>query len=250
MLASCVGIAACRGGDTPVSPTVLTSTLSEIVRSERYVFHHAPGDIVDPASQEAFHTWAESRLGVAAPRAIDYYKYRDAGELQRLTGHGGTGWADPPAFVVHVIWPWSEHEAVHVLSALLGRPSDFFNEGIAVAFQVDPLRRRFVPLWNNEPLHAVAAQLRAQGRLVMPSQMLETDAFRARDLAVSYPIAGSFVLYLIEQFGQPAMNDFFRAAPGREESAAAIQARIQRVWGRSVQALEEDWAARLAGGSE
>lgn len=41
---------------------------------------------------------------------------------------------------LHTIWPFDNHEVVPVLTAPIGRPSDFFNEGIAVSFQTDPAR--------------------------------------------------------------------------------------------------------------
>ena len=71
-------------------------------------------------------------------RKIQYYKYTSTIQMRQITGMSANGWADPPNFSVHTIFAWQGHEVVHVLTALVGRPSYFFNEGIAVFMQVDP----------------------------------------------------------------------------------------------------------------
>ena len=90
--------------------------------------------------------------------------------MQQMTAKVTNGWADPATFAVHPIWPWDNHEVVHVITALFGRPSDFFNEGIAVAMSVDQNGR-----WES------ALTFRSHGELPRLSDMVETDAFRRLD---------------------------------------------------------------------
>ena len=66
--------------------------------------------------------------GISLDRRITYYKYRDRSHMSSVTGQVTNGWADPPAFAIHTIWPWDNHEVVHVMTALIGRQPDFFNE--------------------------------------------------------------------------------------------------------------------------
>jgi hypothetical protein len=149
------------------------------------------------------------------------------------------------AFAVHSIFPWDAHETVHALTDLLGQPSDFFNEGIAVALAMDPLNNRSVALWNNTPIHDFARQSRSAGSLVSPTTALTTERFRTHPQEVSYPAAGSFVSFLIERDGQASLNEFFRRAAGRQETEAAIRERVVAVWGKSIETLEQEWLAFL-----
>jgi hypothetical protein len=236
------GLLASCGGESPTSPG---PTLSRTVATAHYVFHFTEQDRVDETRQEAFHDWVVPQLGVSPSQQIQYFKYLDRTHMQRATGMAANGWADPAAFAVHSIFPWHAHEAVHVLTELLGRPTDFFNEGIAVALAFDPLNNRFVALWNNIPIHDVARQRRSAGSLVSPTTMLTTERFRTHSEEVVYPAAGSFVGFLIERYGQASLNEFFRRAAGRQETEAEIRQRAVAVWGKSIEALEQEWLAFL-----
>jgi hypothetical protein len=95
--------------------------------------------------------------------------------MGRFTGNGNTnGFAEPEQWRIHTIWPWDNHEVVHVYTATIGRPSDFFNEGIAVSFQTDPARADFTVRLNGEQVHdACRAYLRA-GTLPVRYQIPDT----------------------------------------------------------------------------
>ena len=101
--------------------------------------------------------------------------------MQQMTAKVTNGWADPATFAVHSIWPWDNHEVVHVITALFGRPSDFFNEGIAVAMSVDPQNGRWESMWQSQPSHTWARTFRSHGELPRLSDIVETDAFRRLD---------------------------------------------------------------------
>jgi hypothetical protein len=238
LLASC-------GAESPTSPDPTGAPMSRTVATAHYVFHFTEQDRVDEARQEAFHDWVLPQLGVSPGRQIQYFKYLDRTHMQLATGRATNGWADPAEFAVHSIFPWHAHEAVHVLTELLGRPSDFFNEGIAVALAFDPLDNRFVALWNNTPIHDVARRQRSAGSLVSPTTTLTSERFRTHSEEVSYPAAGSFVAFLIERYGQASLNEFFRRAAGRLEPEAEIRQRVVAVWGKSMETLEQEWLAFL-----
>jgi hypothetical protein len=240
-------VASACGSSGPTGPSQAAPgrPLSASSESAHYVFHHVAGDTVDAARQEAFHEWVVPELGVTLDRPIDFFKYLDRAHMLRLTGRETNGWAEPSANAVHSIFGWNAHEAVHVLTAPLGRPSDFWNEGIAVALSFDPLGGRFHSLWSNVPVHTIARQAKAGGTIVRPTQVIETAAFRALPDAVSYPHSGSFVGFLIDRYGQARLNGFFRHAAGREESAAVMRDRVQATWGLTIEQLEAAWIAWL-----
>ena len=135
--------------------------------------------------------------------------------MGRYTGNGNTnGFAEPELWRFHTIWPFDNHEVVHVYSAMIGRPTDFFNEGLAVSFQTDPSRDDFAVRFNGVQVHDACRTYLASGVLPLPlSSYVTTAAFRAiTDSVVSYRMAGSFVLFLADRFGMAAVEAFMRGA--------------------------------------
>jgi hypothetical protein len=167
--------AAC--GKSSLAPS---EVLSQSTTTAHFDFRFASGDAVDAPRQEAFHDWIVARLGVSGTQRMTFNKYRDRNHLEKATGMSTNGFADPSTATVHSIWTWDAHEAVHVYTAAIGRPSDFFNEGIAVALSTDPLAGRFVSLWNNTPIHQIAADTLRAGLIPPLSTMVETEAYRIR----------------------------------------------------------------------
>ena len=241
--AASFAMGACGGG-APSAPTP-ADALDRITSSRFVDFKYASGDAVDGNRQDAYHEWALGALGLQTSRRLQYAKYRDAGHMRRVTGQMTNGFAEPSTFTVHSIWPWDAHEAVHVYTELIGRPSDFFNEGIAVALSYDPAAGRFVALWNNTPIHDVARSLTGSGTVTSIGGIVDTEAFRRLPDQQSYPLAGSFVSFLIDDRGMPAMLAFFRAS-SRADSRAIIDTRFTSAFGFSVAEGEQRWRAFLS----
>ncbi len=233
-------------GGSPAGPTT-TATLPLVNETPMMRYYHEAGDTIDVPRQEAFNAWAVDRLAISLPQKVEYRKYLSRDAMGRYTGYANTnGFAEPSLWRFHTIWPFDNHEVVHVFTAVIGRPSDFFNEGIAVSFQVDPARGDFVVKFHGQQVHeASRAYLRA-GVLPMPlSRFVTTSGFRSiTDETMSYRMAGSFVLHLTERAGLPAMLTFMRVN-NPEESLNAIRDRLQSVFGASLEELESGWRAML-----
>ncbi|HSL23160.1 MAG TPA: hypothetical protein VK886_16645 [Vicinamibacterales bacterium] len=223
----------------PAGPSA-SDVLSETTSTTHFEFHYSPGDAVDAPRQEAYHDWVLPYLDVAVSRKLQYFKYRDRAHLHRVTRKATNGWADPPAFAVHAIWPWDAHEAVHIYTALFGRPSDFFNEGIAVALSYDPLGGRFVSLWNNQAIHDIASNLLRTRALPSIPSIAEADTFRRQNDQVAYPVAGSFVSFVLDQRGVPAMKAFFGAS-SQDDRLGVIESRFSASFGWSLAEAEARW---------
>lgn len=231
----------CGGGSSPTAPATPEAEnppLSVTLESASYVFHYSEGDRVDAERQEAFHDWATAQLGVSPDRKLQYYKYRSLQHMAALTGMPANGRAEPELFEVHSIFGWHGHEAIHVYSFLIGRPSDFFNEGLAAALNADPLAGIYVPRWNGIPIHDWA---RGQGSGLLPLEsMVTTDDFRLLSDAVGYPQAGSFVAYLIETYGMGPVRSLF-ASGSRNDSRNRILSDFESSFGVSLGEAERDW---------
>jgi len=233
-------------GSGPVAPGEVADALTEQIETASIVFRFSAGDSVNVDWQQRYHEWATDLLGVRLLVKLRYNKYQGRGQMRSVTGRETNGFAEPEAFTVHTIWAGDGHEVTHVYTALVGRPSDFFNEGIAVAMDTDPGLAVWNPRWNGVHVHAHTRALVANGQLRSLGPILETDAFRGVPESIGYGQAGSFLLYLIDRFGMERMLTFFRSSR-RDDSRARIEANIAATWGHSLELLEADWLAFVDG---
>ncbi len=236
---------ACGGSSGPSSPS--QSPLPVVAESASFRYHYAAGDGVDAGWQETYHTWAIAKLGVQVPQKIDYYKYQSRQAMGDHTGNYNTnGFADPARFEIHTLWPTDNHEVVHVYTALVGRPSDFFNEGIAVAFQTDPAAGNFESVFNGQQVHQACQQYLQAGALVLPlDRVAQTSDFRAiTDQVLSYREAGSFMRFLMDTYGTAAVLGFFRVS-GRDDNLATIRQRFATTMGVPLESAESAWTSML-----
>jgi hypothetical protein len=212
-------------------------------------YFYESGDTVNVSQQETFNAWALRRLGIVVPQKVEYRKYFSREAMAAYTGRGNTnGFAEPDKFTFHTIWPYDNHEVVHVYTAVIGRPSDFFNEGIAVSFQTDPSRDNFSVIFNGVQVHEACREYLRAGTLPLPlSRYVTTSDFRTlQDQVLSYRMAGSFVLFLEERFGLPQVLVFFRlSGTGRDDSLATIRSRFEQTFGATLDDAEVGWLAML-----
>jgi hypothetical protein len=239
-------VSACGGSNSsPSSSTAAPLPLA--AENADFRFYYSAGDSVQIDRQEAHHVWATTRLGVVLPAKIDYRKYSSLPDMGARTGHYGTNaYAEPDVFTIHTIWSWDKHETVHVYTARIGYPSEFFNEGIAVAFGTDPPAGDFEPRFNGEALVDSARRYLQSGQLVLPlSRLVATPDFRSiTDDVLSYREAGAFVAFLITRFGMDPLLQFFRIS-ARDDPVEVIRQRFAAAFGATLDAAEADWLASL-----
>jgi hypothetical protein len=230
--------------DVPTSPIDRGDTLIELTQTletANFIFHYSPGDFVYAERSEAFHNWAVSLLGVTCPKKIDYYKYKDREQQKRITGLTYTGWAISQTFEAHSYLPWMNHECVHLYTSLFGRPSDFFNEGIAVALQTDPYNNDYEAREKSgERVHDLVKRYKDGGVLIPIDNILDSSGFRTGDFTIAYPEAGSFIRYLINTYGIEQLKNFF-ASSSYDDSAAEIKTKFLSAYGISINVVEQDW---------
>jgi hypothetical protein len=186
-------------------------------------YYYEAGDMVDVDRQEVFNAWATERLGVSPSQKVEYHRYFSRDAMGRFTGNSNTnGFAEPSLWRFHTIWPYDNHEVVHVYTAIIGRPSDFFNEGIAVSFQTDPANADFTVRFNGQQVHDACRAALQAGTLPLPlSRYVTTSGFRGiSDQVLSYHMAGSVVLHLTERFGLPS-----EAAPNQHARRSEAEPR-------------------------
>lgn len=238
-----VSLAACDDG--PASPTPAATPLTELTSSRHYVIHSAPGDRVDTAWQDGYYEWLLTALELQDNGRLEYFKYQDRGHLRALTGRDTNGFADPGTNRFHTIWPSDNHEGVHTLVILqIGHPPALFNEGVAVAHQVDPSSFSLRPQWNRTDLDLLARGFAAAGRIpALPSLLASTDFFRL-DVEVTYPLAGSFVRYLLDEHGLRPFKQYVAAARF-DDAPARTELLFEAAYGRSLASAWDAWRQRI-----
>jgi len=221
--------------------------LVQIRETAHYIFRYSPGDFVHADRMESYHDWAVDFLGVQLPKKIDYFKYRDRAQQIRMTGTFVTGFADPQNFEIHTAEPWIPHEAAHLYFSLIGTAPPFFNEGVAVAMQVDPYNNDYIPREKGgEPVHSIARRFLAEGRLYPVEDILEAVKFMEGDFTIGYIQGGSFVGYIMDAYGIEALKALFQNS-GYNDSSQQIKSTFLGVYGRSIADMEQEWLAFLKG---
>jgi hypothetical protein len=239
--------AAAHCGDSPTSPSPTTQALPQIGETANYILRASAGDAIDSAWQERYHAWATATLGVTPPTKITYNKYTSRAHMQSVVGVGNTNaYADPNAYAIHTIWSIDNHEVVHLFTSAWGNHVALVNEGLAVAFQIDPARD-LTPRWSGTPLHDLTRQFRQQGRFVPLAGLAETASWRTQDPNVAYPESGSFMRWLIDEYGLDRVRALYARAAGPNEAAAGVRASFAAVYGQSLETLEQAWLAFLMG---
>ena len=245
-LVSLVGVLA-SGCGSGTEPTPVP--LSESASTAHYAFHYSAGDGVDAAWQEHYHAWIVQTLDVSTDRTVTYNKYLSRAHMEALTGQGSSNaYANRSTWTIDTLWRMDNHEIVHLLSSTFGDPTDMFEEGFAVAHQVNPMASDFVPRWGALSVNDRARGYRASGQLPSIPAMATTIGFRSiSNSDMSYAVAGSFVRYVLDRFGLDAVKAFFRrGAPN--DSLATIRTACLETFGVSLEQIEADWIAALDAG--
>ena len=236
-------LAAACGAQQPTAPSAADALTQRIVTAH-FVFRLAADDRVDTEWQEMYHAWAAAQLGVE-PAPIEYNKYRSRAHMGAITGNGGTnGYAEPSSLRLHTIWPTDNHEVVHVYAGPWGFPVALFVEGLAVAHSTNPAANDFVARWNGTPVHELARGFRASGQLPPIADLAETTAFRGRDAGITYPVAGSFVRFLIDTEGVGQMRRLYGAMIN-QASLSTVRTAFEQIYGFSLEEAERRWLATL-----
>ncbi|HKE17112.1 MAG TPA: hypothetical protein VKB80_19695 [Kofleriaceae bacterium] len=239
------------------SADALADELNGQLETEHFVIYYPRGgpierDIAQIADDHEFRlAQVERALGVPAPagRIASFY-FQDAEQKARLIGARNVQMTKPwrhEIYVQHAPFPHQvlRHEIAHAVASAFGDPifgvsagrvlglPVFFNagliEGIAVAADwPDHFNRTLTP---HQSVKAMS-----QMDMVPPLGRLLSTGFFAFSSARSYTAAGSFVRFLLDRHGAPALRELYRSGGD-----------FQRAYGRSRDALAEEWRQMVAG---
>lgn len=188
------------------------------------------------------YAWLEEQLQMEGPERVTSYLYPDSDTKARLTGARTTSiapvWLSTPQ--MHMLHERFEatfgHELVHVFSRTFGMPvlnaswAVGLVEGLAVA--LEPPDGRPTPA---EQVSAAALQSGTSSDLLAEqvASRLQPLGFWTGRGAVSYTTMGAFVQFLKDRYGSERLR------------AVYARANFEAVYGRSLEALAQEWAAAL-----
>jgi hypothetical protein len=175
---------------------------------------------------EAFVTRLQTQLDAPAA-ASQYYTYDSPEQIAAVTGHHAAGVTFGRRREVHSTQPFHRHELVHLVAAELGDPGRFFQEGLAVVLGDE---RR----WQGRPVDSIARSHAVAGTV----SALVAD-FDGAHPDVAYPVAGSFVAWLIDTHGIDRVRGLFRVSGAQGAAAFEI------AFGAPLDAAAREWSRSL-----
>lgn len=203
-----------------------------VTETTRHRFHTLPGGPMTEAQRKrngAILAELEGRLGLRASEPIDYFRYPDRATKTCLTGNAGNAHVSDE-HTLHSLWPIDSHETVHLIARQNGRcDSPFLVEGLAVAMSGQ---------WMGEGLDVWVRRFREDGRLPPLSRLL--TSFREVDDSLTYPVAGSFVAFLLRR---EDMSTFLTVYYGE----GSVHDRLREAYGTDLETLEREWLAGIGG---
>jgi hypothetical protein len=241
-------VSTCGENQSPTSPGGSSSAgrpLNQRIDTADITFYFAEGDSVNTRYQQAFHEWAVPYLGISMPQRLRYFKYFDNGHMREINGQPYGSWADVEQYAVHSVERQQGHEAVHCYSRVIGWPSDFFTEGIAVALDIDPYTGEEVEFFG-APVHTLCRGWLADGTLYPLRDIIENNGFGSRRWTQTYPQSGSFTHFLIAEFGLETWKDLFRSIDDYDSNETIMSA-FESVYAIPLEEAERRWHDFLRG---
>ncbi|WP_171817936.1 hypothetical protein [Pyxidicoccus fallax] len=234
----------------------LAEALGGVRETEHFRLHYwrgKPREDVDRFARDMEFRWMQTRrfLGVAPTERIEVWLYKDEAEKQKLVGAGRTQFAKPWLHSLHIQdrpFPHSvlHHELAHVMMAPAGGgpfrvttrlgvwPLMGLIEGLAVAADG--------PVQGDLTLHEWAAGMRRQKLAPDMRKLMGPEGFYQSAPARAYTVAGSFLLYLAENYGAAKLRAVYAHGDFPEAYGRPLEELVSE-WEQHVDALPLDEAA-------
>jgi hypothetical protein len=171
-------------------------------------------------------------LGDSALPRLQLFYYEHASDVAVATGRYAGGVTFAGLSQIHSTAYRLRHEMVHLIASRFGGdPGAFFQEGLAVAVG-DGGRHS-----DGRAVDDVArGSLRATALSTLVARFASTDPQEA------YPVAGSFMRFLLKRHGTTRVLRFFK-----DSTLGARGEAFQNVFGESLDATGSLWMTRLCG---
>ncbi len=177
----------------------------------------------------AFLENLESVIGVEHEGKIRFYKYKNRERKIEVTGSGSESHFEGNE--IHSIAWTDPHGMVHLLMKGVGQSSPFLVEGIAVYW---------ADILLNRDVHAKAQALADRGALLPTNRFLNPKFFKMASERLGNPIAGSFVGYLVEEYGMDQFKEWYVKADAGA-SSKKLREQFRSVYGIEFEEADRAW---------
>jgi hypothetical protein len=200
--------------------------------TRNFVFYTRDGAKVDAAKNQRFLDEVAVKLGARVDDKKAYYRYQWSEELAFVLGPAAASASGAYMATgdIHSTKEHDQHEIVHRAAFAIGDPGALFQEGLAVELGD---QGRFGKAKVDELARGASGQVAFRTL---------ADRFLSVAPEVRYPLAGSFVKFLIAQHGLAKVSEFFRGCPNER----ARDARFAQVFGVTLDAAGSAWITALA----
>lgn len=237
-----------------------------VSRTRHFVVYHSPYQLAGSdrqGLQDMEHQRADfiRRFKVRLPPVAVYYLYPDQKLIGPLTGgmcgetpdNVGCTVPDTQPPSIHASEWVSYQELIHVYQTVMSPKGYsaplFIGEGMAVALEdrnADPNTSDYCSELAYIPLDTCAQVAAGSAR---PMEMLTDDGFSHADPGYAYAVAGSFVKYLIETYGDRRFVRFYWVLSAQpKDTVNDYNVATRRVYGQSIQVLLSSWQTALCRG--
>lgn len=184
--------------------------------SEHYIFHYAPGSLAEKdilliaETQENCFSKICATLQSEYPEQIHYYLTDSPFEIGRVFWNEGTpcnGCALCGRNKIYATYNENvkcigSHEDTHLISFPLNYPeSDFVVEGLAMYMD---------GLWWSIPNEVWTAYYKTKYENLSIKDLFSNEIFADYGCVITYPIAGAFTKFLIDEFGIEQYIHFYK----------------------------------------
>lgn len=206
-----------------------------VARTEHVSYFGHGGRRVDVERSEAFLGRLEELFGPLPEEwHFEYYRHPSPADIRDHAGIHAVGLTDLRAGRIDSVRDFHPHELVHAVAGRLGRCPVFFAEGLAVALSSEGR-------WGGRGIDAIARDALAAG--VRLEGFL--TSFTEQDPELGYPLAGSFVAFLLDRYG---IEPFLLFLEGCGPSSRGWETAFRRAYGHTAARESIAWQASLRRG--
>ena len=200
--------------------------------TRNFVFYTRDGGKVDAAKSQRFLDEVSGKLGAKVEDKKAYYRYQWSEEIAFVVGPAAASASGAYMATgdIHSTKAHDQHEIVHRAAFAMGDPGALFQEGLAVELGD---QGRYGKAKVDELAKKAARQVAFRTL---------ADEFTTLAPEVRYPLAGSFVKFLVAQHGLAKVSELFGAC----KDERARDAQFAQVFGVTLDAAGAAWLASLA----
>ena len=210
--------------------------LTGVKETPNIVFHYRPEDLDSEELAEVvklnLNRFDECKklLQMEFKGQAHIFLYRDVNDLQKTTGVGAVAFATGTVSIHQAVDFNSVHELTHIFAMQFPSNEDAVTDG----FACEGLATILAKFDEEIPIHTWAAVYQSKSRLPNLIDLRRSWPGGAADGVHPYHVAGSFVGYLIQEFGIEKVKRWY---------VQSTEAHME--FGKPFRRLERDWLAWL-----